>query len=281
MTRMIFAMGRGLRLIGRALGVAGRATVALVGVCGVVAALANYTMTQGSGTNFGSIVVSTVHYVQMLVCDPTTPANCGSVKAGNAAATTDIAQVVSDPNAVAAINGPTSAGENHIGEIASNQIKVQVAQTVTAASAYASGNAIGGLMTIAGATRVSGASGAAGTGGILTGMMMNAKSLQTTQVDVVFFDANPSGSTCTDKTAFSLATADFDKVVGYLTVPGTAANGAGWVAGTVGSVGVATYYPVTYDLASSTSLFACAVTRGTPTYTATTDVSFKFNILRN
>jgi hypothetical protein len=117
MTRMIFAMGRGLRLIGRALGVAGRATVALVGVCGVVAALANYTMTQGSGTNFGSIVVSTVHYVQMLVCDPTTPANCGGVKAGNTAATTDVAQVVSDPNVVAAINASIPAGTARIGYV--------------------------------------------------------------------------------------------------------------------------------------------------------------------
>jgi hypothetical protein len=178
-------------------------------------------------------------------------------------------------------NSATPAGENHIGEIASNQIKVQVAQTVTAASAYAAGNAIGGLQTIAGAARVSGSLGAAGTGGILTGLMMNSKSLQTTQVDVFLFDANPSGSTCTDKTAFSLATADFDKVIGVVTIPGTAANGAGWYAGTVGSTGVATYYPVTYDLASATSIFACAVTRGTPTYTATTDVSFKYNILRN
>lgn len=171
--------------------------------------------------------------------------------------------------------------EVHAGEIGSNQIKVQVAQTVTASSAYTSGNAIGGLMTIAGAARVSGSLGAAGTGGILSAMVMNSKSLQTTQVDVVFFDANPTGSTCTDKTAFSLATADFDKVVGYLTIPGTAANGAGWVAGTVGSLGIPTYYPITYDLASATSIYACAVTRGTPTWTATTDVSFKFNFLRN
>lgn len=180
-----------------------------------------------------------------------------------------------------AATAATPAGEFHIGEVASNQIKVQVAQTVTSASAYASGNAVGGLMTIAGAARVSGSLGAAGTGGILTGLMMNSKSLQTTQVDVFLFDANPTTSTCTDKTAFSLATADFDKVIGVVTIPGTAANGAGWYAGTVGSTGVATYYPVTYDLASSTSMFACAVTRGTPTYTATTDVSFKFNILRN
>jgi hypothetical protein len=207
--------------------------------------------------------------------------NTAVVKAGNTAAAADVAVAVSDPTLQAIASAATPAGENHIGEIASNQIKVQVAQTVTASSAYAAGNAIGGLQTIAGAARVSGSLGAAGTGGILTGLMMNSKSLQTTQVDVFLFDANPSGSTCTDKTAFSLATADFDKVIGVVTIPGTAANGAGWYAGTVGSTGVATYYPVTYDLASATSIFACAVTRGTPTYTATTDVSFKYNILRN
>jgi hypothetical protein len=198
---------------------------------------------------------------------------------GSATGTCTLAALVKFLNNAA--TAATPAGENHIGEIASNQIKVQVAQTVTAASAYAAGNAIGGLQTIAGAARVSGSLGAAGTGGILTGLMMNSKSLQTTQVDVFLFDANPSGSTCTDKTAFSLATADFDKVIGVVTIPGTAANGAGWYAGTVGSTGVATYYPVTYDLASASSIFACAVTRGTPTYTATTDVSFKYNILRN
>lgn len=174
-----------------------------------------------------------------------------------------------------------TAGELHVGEIGSNQIKVQVAQTVTAASAYSTGNAIGGLMTVAGAARVSGSLGASGTGGILTGLQMNSKSLQTTQVDVFLFDANPTGSTCTDKTAFSLVVADFDKVVGILTIPGTAANGAGWFGGGTGSVGIPTYFPVTYDLSSATSIYACAVTRGTPTYTATTDVSFKFNFLRD
>lgn len=180
-------------------------------------------------------------------------------------------------NAVA----PT-AGELHLGELGSNQIKVQVAQTVTA-SAYSAGNALGGLMTVANAARVSGSAGAAGTGGILTGMQLNSKAIQTgVQVDVFIFDANPTGSTCTDKTAFVIANADFDKVVGILTIPSTAANGAGWFgATTTGSVGIPTYYPVTYDLASSTSIYACAVVRAAITPAATTDISFKFNMLRN
>ena len=63
-------------------------------------AIANYAMTQGSGTNFGSIVVGgTVHYPQMLSCDPTTPSQCGAVDAsGN--------QAVKDAAVLAAVQAP-------------------------------------------------------------------------------------------------------------------------------------------------------------------------------
>lgn len=70
---------RGARAFGRGIGVAGRATVALVGICGVVAAVANYAMTQGAGTNFGSVVVGGIHYAQMFLCDLTTPGQCAAV----------------------------------------------------------------------------------------------------------------------------------------------------------------------------------------------------------
>ena len=198
--------------------------------------------------------------------------NSAAVKAASTpAATTDPALVVAP-----------IPSELHLGEIASNQIKVQVAQTVTA-SAYSAGNALGGLMTVANAARVSGSAGAAGTGGILTGLQLNSKAIQTgVQVDIFIFDANPTGSTCTDKSAFVLANADFDKVVGILTIPSTAANGAGWFgATTTGSVGIPSYFPVTYDLASSTSIYACAVVRAAITPGSTSDISFKYNILRN
>jgi hypothetical protein len=66
------------RFFGRALH---RTVVALGALVlgGAILAIANYAATQGSGTNFGSIVVSTVHYAQMLLCDPTTPSQCGAV----------------------------------------------------------------------------------------------------------------------------------------------------------------------------------------------------------
>ena len=273
-------MIRVLRRIGSFIGIGARAFVALIGIAGITIASANYFMTvPGSGSSFGSIVVSTVHYAQMLLCDPTTPSQCGKVDT-NGQQIIDVA--TTNNNLYAAVIAATPAGENHVGEIGSNQIKVQVAQTVTA-SAYSAGNALGGLMTVANAARVSGAAGAGGTGGILTGLQLNSKTIQSAvQVDVFIFDANPTGSTCTDKTAFVIATADFDKVVGILTIPSTPANGAGWFgATTTGAVGIPSYFPVAYDLASSTSIYACAVVRAAITPAATTDVSFKYNILRN
>lgn len=39
----------------------------------------NYTATQGVGTTFGSKLVSTVNYPQIVFCDPTTPSQCVAV----------------------------------------------------------------------------------------------------------------------------------------------------------------------------------------------------------
>jgi len=57
--------------------------VALLGLCGAVA-IGNYTMTQGAGTTFGSVIVGGFHYAQQFVCDLTTPSQCASVSAGGA-----------------------------------------------------------------------------------------------------------------------------------------------------------------------------------------------------
>lgn len=71
------------RLFGRGLRNGLVAIGALV-FASAVLALADYTSTQGSGTTFGSIVVSGVHYVRMMVCDLTTPSQCATVSAGGA-----------------------------------------------------------------------------------------------------------------------------------------------------------------------------------------------------
>ena len=143
---------------------------------------------------------------------------------------------------------------------------VTTAQTVTASSAYTAGNAVGGLVTLSTINRATGAS------IYVQSVAVQSKSLQSSQIDVVFFNANPTGSTCTDKTAFSVATADAAKMVG-------AAHVSDWTASAVGSVGQMQQPPLGIAV-PATSLYACLVTRGTPTFASTSDVSFSvFSVL--
>lgn len=145
------------------------------------------------------------------------------------------------------------------------------AQTVTAGSAYASGNAVGGLITITNAARIGG-----GTGYVAS-VAVDIKSTQTGAIDVFFFDANPSGSTCTDKSNISIVVADFNKVLGYLQIPTASMLSVG-----TPTVGVVANVKLPFSLvAPGTSLYACVVTRATPTFTATTDVSLDINLVRN
>ncbi len=57
--------------------------IAIVAFLGSALAIANYAVTVGSGTNFGSIIVSSVHYAQQLICDQTTVVQCVGVNASN------------------------------------------------------------------------------------------------------------------------------------------------------------------------------------------------------
>lgn len=92
------------------IGTGARAFVALVGVTGISIGVANYSMTQGSGTDFGSAVVSSVHYAKQLICDLTTPATqCATVKAGNTMAAADVAVAVADKNLQTAVEAPIPA----------------------------------------------------------------------------------------------------------------------------------------------------------------------------
>lgn len=99
-----------LRVLGRTLiGLERIILVCLILVGLSIWAVANYNVTQGSGTVFGSVVISTVHYAAQLICDATNgTANCAAVKAGNTAAVGDQALEVSDANVLNAINQPTT-----------------------------------------------------------------------------------------------------------------------------------------------------------------------------
>lgn len=73
-------------------------------------------------------------------------------------------------------------------------------------AAYASGNCIGGFQSIT-VTNYNGQS------GFLTNFRVTSVGGSTPTITVYVFDSNPSSSTCTDKSTFTLNAADVDKMV--------------------------------------------------------------------
>jgi len=83
----------------------------------------------------------------------------------------------------------------------------KVAQAVTTtAVTYTTGQVIGGLLTLADVTPNN------DQRFLLQSVSVNCKSNQTIQLDVIFFNANPSGSTITNGSALAIVTADYDKI---------------------------------------------------------------------
>lgn len=144
---------------------------------------------------------------------------------------------------------------------------VQVTPTVQAA-AYAAGNVIGGLLTLTGAAR-------AGAGsGLIQSVAASFKSgVAPTSLDVVFFSANPSGSTLTDKTAIAVVAADIAKVIGVAHLTDTTLLGA-----SAPSLLQAQLQTMPFFIAG-TALFAAVVTRSAITLTSTTDMTLSVRTL--
>lgn len=103
-----------IKRVGSAIGTGARAFVVLVGIAGVSVAVANYAVTQGAGTNFGSVVVGGIHYAQQFICDLTTPSQCAVVDASGKVG-------VKDSDVLAAVQAAVPAGTNLIGKVGIDQ----------------------------------------------------------------------------------------------------------------------------------------------------------------
>ena len=140
---------------------------------------------------------------------------------------------------------------------------ISATPTLTASSAYASGNCGGGLLTFANAARVS--------SGLVGKVVVASKSARTEMMDLVLLDANPTSTTVTDKSAVALAVADSTKVIGTInllnwTNTGTTANC------TVSGVGLP------FKIPSGTTLYGILVMRGAPTFTSTSDLTISIGV---
>lgn len=137
------------------------------------------------------------------------------------------------------------------------QVRLAVTPTIST-SAYAAKDAIGGILTFANAARWSG-----GTGTIV-GVTIIDKDQELANIDLILFDQTIAG-TVTDNSPFDPTDADLANCVGVVSI------GSGFYAdfsdNSVAHVNVAHPFVL-----AGTSLFGALVSRGTPTYTGTSDI---------
>ena len=148
-------------------------------------------------------------------------------------------------------------------------IRVAVTPTISASSAYQTGDVLGTLMTIAGAGLNSG-----GSGYVLGVNVIDRTQAQRAAMDICFFDQ--SITPASDNAAWAPSDADMEKCLGVVAIgpyntvwPGTPNN----------SFSTGFNWGLPYVLTGSTNLYAVAVVRGTPTYVATTDLTFYYTLL--
>ncbi len=138
-------------------------------------------------------------------------------------------------------------------------VRIAVTPTVSTSPAYTAKDAVGGIMTFAGAARAS-----AGAG-ILHAVTIVDKSQQRPDLDLILFDQTIAG-TVTDNAEFDPNDTDLPNVVASIPMSsGTFADFHDNSVAHLGGLGI----PYT---CAATSLFGALVARSTPTFVATTDI---------
>lgn len=159
-----------------------------------------------------------------------------------------------------------AAGTNAIGQVGGKTAKVAVSPTVTA-SAYTTGNIVGGKITFSNALLTAGS-------GILESISVKSKTTQTASFALAIFDSNPSNSTWTDKTAPAINAADLPFLVGIYSLSVSPISlGTGSVYNLNG-IGQALN-------AGATTLYGILIVTGTPTFGSTSDITVTLGLLQD
>lgn len=164
--------------------------------------------------------------------------------------------------------GGVDAGASNPVPVGGNLIRSAPASLpATSTTAYASGDVLGTKMRLADALRVASGS------GLIQDITLTLKSIQTTQIDIFLFRADPSASTFTDNAAFTVAPADFDKVIGMLSMTKVNALGSN------GCIYELNQLARSIKLDAGRDIWAVLVWRGAATLASTSDIAaFAANI---
>lgn len=135
---------------------------------------------------------------------------------------------------------------------------IQATPTVTSASAYASGNTVGGLLTFPNACLIR-----TNKAQILS-VKLYDKAKQGIDTDLVLFNATPAAQT--DKTAFNPSNTELLTITALIPLTTHKSFSANGMSQTQSII-------VPVNCTSSQSLVGYLVTRGTPTYASTSDLT--------
>lgn len=150
-------------------------------------------------------------------------------------------------------------------EAQTNGTSISLTPTVTA-GAYVANDAVGGLLTFTNAARLT-----AG-GGVIKDVLLLDDAGQDASLELWLFNA--TFTAMSDNAAWNPSQADLRKLVAIISIPA----GSYFDAGTESAARVEVSQR--YDVAA-TSLFGQLVTRGTPTYAATDDVTVIIGLLQD
>jgi hypothetical protein len=231
--------------------VTGSATIGSVGLVAGTANVGNVGITSGSvGLVAGSATIGNVGI------------NSGSNTIGNVG-------INAGSNLIGTV-GITSgsvglvAGENLIGKIGQPYSTVSVTPTITS-GAYSANDGIGGKMTLSNALRTSNA------GGTWQSLLVSDKNNQKAQLNVLLFNYDPTSGSYTDNSPLILGS-DISKLIRNVTIN---ASDYQTVAGSVAIADINVMQTVNGGSTNGT-LYAVAMTPGTPSYASTSDITFQF-----
>lgn len=168
--------------------------------------------------------------------------------------------------ASATIDAALPAGTALVGNTGHKQTRISVTPTVSTSPAYTAKDAVGGIMTFANAVGVSG-----GTG-ILQSVTCIDISQQMPTLELALFDQT-LGATVTDNSIFDPNDSDLANLIAIVPISAWADFNDNSAAHR-GGLGIA-------FKANATSIFGVLVTRSTPTFVGTSDISVILDIIQN
>ena len=156
----------------------------------------------------------------------------------------------------------------------SEQIRVVEATPIIDTSAYASGDSVGSsVIALSGATMGDEGPSAELYGGYIQSVIVTDLGKQSANLDIVFFDKNPSATSFSDNNVFDINDADIVNIIGTVAI-------TDWKDFNDNSQGQALNLTLPFVLEEgNTILYAAIVSRGVPNYDSAADLTLRVSVL--